>query len=113
MQVSWFVGVKEEGVWSVGHVGDVDVAELEVPESGNGDQEVPGQHRAHAQVAEDDAVVDEVEEVWISNILWIRFNIWIIILLYKVLRMIDFVKNGELSWHKSRFRWLSQYKKTF
>ena len=35
-------------------VGHVDVTELEVPEPGDGDQQVPRQHCAHPQVAEDD-----------------------------------------------------------
>jgi len=44
LEVSWFVSVEEEGVGSIGRaggVGHVDVAELEVPESGDRDQEVP------------------------------------------------------------------------
>ena len=42
-------------VETVSDVCDVDVAEFKVPEAGDGDEQVPGQHRAHAQVAKDDA----------------------------------------------------------
>ncbi len=91
MEVSGFVGIEEKGVGGVGHragrVGHVDVAELEVPESGDGDQEVPRQHGTHAQVAEDDAI-GKGEKVLLTNISGIRFS-------HKVWRLIDFSENYE------------------